>query len=681
MAGSLGAAATAAAASLAATSNLPACRRAAAALRNSPASFPDLRADLARVVSSVSASRTASLAMSSLTYGFGAAASAAPARRIRTTAARKIWSMLTPRDRKPMLREAGDGLCGMAPQLYSTALSPARPNVLADGRQEFAPGARDGASCSIFLYHCLSRARERRGRGKPCISVSARLALAATAFLLGAPCLQAQTPPPKPPAPAAAADAAFDAQKAAFLALPLSTRVAAQDALVWLGLYNGTSDGDFGKRTREFDRGLPDRPEGARRRRSLAGTASGAAGGGTEGPRGGRLPDDRRSGDRRPCRGAPKLITPKSGVTLDVASDPGGDLAALYARLSADGPERKVAYKAMKPGAFFVVSGRDGGKKFYARYELKTGASPPIRGFTFAYPTARNDLDRVALAVANAFEAFPGAGAPSAAGQPQPQPQAAVAPAPPQPARRPRPALLVAPGRALTALKPGDCPNPSVGGRPARFERSDRGDRARAARRRLRRRGEPPARGALAPDLVVVSADGSAPLGRPGRAGGRRKAGRRRLAREERRRRPGLRPVGRPRRPRRADRRGAATRRRRAARRAARVDRRRCDRRLPRRRRPDAASRPRRAQRGRDRGAREGPGRAGDLRTDEPPRDLPRRFGLAPAPLVEQIVRADRAPGARRADVGGEDQDIVLSGRPATATDAVTGSAGSAPRG
>ena len=57
-----------------------------------------------------------------------------------------------------------------------------------------------------------------------------------------------RTPPPPPPA---GADAAFAAEKAAFLALPLATRKAAQDALVWLGLYNGTNDGDFGRRTRD----------------------------------------------------------------------------------------------------------------------------------------------------------------------------------------------------------------------------------------------------------------------------------------------------------------------------------------------------------------------------------------------------------------------------------------------
>ncbi|HEY3624497.1 MAG TPA: peptidoglycan-binding domain-containing protein, partial [Roseiarcus sp.] len=57
----------------------------------------------------------------------------------------------------------------------------------------------------------------------------------------------AQTTPAAP----SAEDAAMAAQKAAFLALPEETRKAAQDALAWLGSYNGVNDGDFGKRTRD----------------------------------------------------------------------------------------------------------------------------------------------------------------------------------------------------------------------------------------------------------------------------------------------------------------------------------------------------------------------------------------------------------------------------------------------
>ncbi len=59
-----------------------------------------------------------------------------------------------------------------------------------------------------------------------------RFAAALAAGILAAPPLLAQTPPAPP---ASAADAALAAEKAAFLALPLAMRKAAQDALVWLG--------------------------------------------------------------------------------------------------------------------------------------------------------------------------------------------------------------------------------------------------------------------------------------------------------------------------------------------------------------------------------------------------------------------------------------------------------------
>ena len=69
----------------------------------------------------------------------------------------------------------------------------------------------------------------------------------ALAFGLLSPLASAQTPAPAP----SADDAALAAQKAAFIGLPEATRKAAQEALVWLGLYVGVNDGDFGKRTRD----------------------------------------------------------------------------------------------------------------------------------------------------------------------------------------------------------------------------------------------------------------------------------------------------------------------------------------------------------------------------------------------------------------------------------------------
>ena len=132
--------------------------------------------------------------------------------------------------------------------------------------------------------------------------------------------------------------------------------------------------------------------------------------------------------------GAPtKLIGGRNGAKLDFSSSADADLGALYARLSAATPGRKIAYKAIKPDAFFVVSGQDGAANFYTRFDKNAAASPPIRGFTFAYPAAQAaQLDRIALAVANSFEAFPEAAEPPAVA-------AALASRPDQARLRPRP--------------------------------------------------------------------------------------------------------------------------------------------------------------------------------------------------------------------------------------------------
>ena len=58
------------------------------------------------------------------------------------------------------------------------------------------------------------------------------------------------------------------------------------------------------------------------------------------------------------------------------ASNADADLAALYTRLSAATPTRKIAYKAIKPDAFFVVSGQEGPVKFYTRFDRNPAATP-----------------------------------------------------------------------------------------------------------------------------------------------------------------------------------------------------------------------------------------------------------------------------------------------------------------
>src|SRR3984957_2534742 len=287
----------------------------------------------------------------------------------------------------------------------------------------------------------------------------------AVGFGLLSPIVSAQAPPAAPSADAAA----MAAQKAAFMGLPEATRKAAQEALVWLGLYVGVNDGDFGKRTRDaitaFEASVKAPADGtlsAPELKALLAAAQKA-----RDATGFQVVSDPKS---RARIGAPlKLLSARGGARLDFASNADADLGALYARLSAASPTRKIAYKAIKPDAFFVVSGQDGPVKFYTRFDKNPNATPPIRGFTFAYPASQTAyLDRIAIAIANSFESFPesvGATAANAA------PPFASSPAPASPVPQPAAtALVVAPGKALTALKAADCPHPTVAGKPVRIE-------------------------------------------------------------------------------------------------------------------------------------------------------------------------------------------------------------------
>jgi hypothetical protein len=313
-----------------------------------------------------------------------------------------------------------------------------------------------------------------------------------------------------PPAAPAGADAAFAGQKAAFLALPEATRKDAQDALVWLGFYDGVADGAFGKRTRDailaFQASTKARADGALSAAELKALLAAAAN--ARDAVGFRILMDPKTGVKV---GAPtKLLAARSGAKLDFASSAYPDLGALYARLSAATPTRKVGYKAMKPDDFFVVWWQEGPQKFYTRFEKNEAASPPIRGFTFTYPaTQATEFDRIAIAIANSFEAFPAPGEPaeapgaSTAAAPEPPPR----PSPVPPAASPQPsatALIVAPGEALTALKAEDCANPTVGGKPVRFERRDPATGLAMIAGDFDSKGEAPRFGALAADLVVL---------------------------------------------------------------------------------------------------------------------------------------------------------------------------------
>ena len=326
----------------------------------------------------------------------------------------------------------------------------------------------------------------------------------AVGFCLLSPLASAQTPPTAP----SADDAAMAAQKAAFMGLPEASRKALQEALVWLGLYVGVNDGDFGKRTRDailaFQASLKAPADGALSAPELKALLAAAQK--AREAAGFQDVSDPKTGARI---GAPlKLLRALPGARLDFAANADADLGALYTRLSAATPSRKIAYKAIKPDAFFVVSGQDGPVKFYTRFDKNPNASPQIRGFTFAYPASQTAyLDRIAIAIANSFEPFPeSAGAPvaNAAAPSAPNP----APAPPTVPQPAATALVVAPGKALTALKAEDCPHPTVAGKPVRIERADAATGLVMLAGDFASNGGAPQLGSPAQDLVILGFSG-----------------------------------------------------------------------------------------------------------------------------------------------------------------------------
>jgi len=299
--------------------------------------------------------------------------------------------------------------------------------------------------------------------------------------LVGSQGAWAQTAPTPTPTPVEAAKS--DPAKDAFLAFSEADRKAAQDALVWLGLYNGVDDGAFGKRTREaieaYQKKTGAMPDGVATPDLIsylkaAGDKPRVAAGFAafdEPSTGARVSAPLKWLDKRTQEpGHARLASRDGAITLDIFAQANSDetLDSMFKRLSAESGDRKVAYKALKPDAFFVVSGEDGATKFYQRYAK--GPNGALRGFEFRYPKARADaLDRVAIAVANGFEPFPTAGA-------APTPVASAAPAPtPTPATPPlvATAFVIAPGQALTVLAPAECAEPRVAGAPATFGRVD----------------------------------------------------------------------------------------------------------------------------------------------------------------------------------------------------------------
>ncbi len=286
--------------------------------------------------------------------------------------------------------------------------------------------------------------------------------------------LDTKAPPPKP-AIVGAPPQKPETARAAFEALPERDRVAVQEGLGWLGLYNGVFDGAYGHRTVEaltaWQLSAAKRADGIVTPAAVA--ALGASAAKAKASVGFKVIDDPATGLRI---GAPLKLLEKHDSAANTASLKSGDgavglylkatkgnLAALYQSLSADSGPRKVAYKFLKPDAFFVTTGEEGDNKFYRRYAVAPGGgdNAPLRGFAFLYPKSRAAaLDPVALAIANAFDPFPTTAPVAAAPTPT---------STPEPPKLTATALIVAPGVAVTALDPAVCKAPMIGGKPVRF--------------------------------------------------------------------------------------------------------------------------------------------------------------------------------------------------------------------
>jgi peptidoglycan hydrolase-like protein with peptidoglycan-binding domain len=324
----------------------------------------------------------------------------------------------------------------------------------------------------------------------------AALALS-TAAAPDAPARAQVTPPPRPaPSEPDAQKALLEAQKAAFLEMSEADRRAVQDALGWLGFYNGAVDGAFGKRTLDsilaYQASVKAPASGVVSAAQLAALKASAQK--ARATVGFQSLDDAKTGirigaplrllERRSAMGTQTQMTSRDGsVSLDLLAPPGAreSLAALYAKLSAESGDRRISYKAIKADSFFVVAGEQGARKFYLRYAVAPRDAPDagvLRGFEFAYPVAQAaELDRVALAIANSFEPFPStsepdktvAGAPIELGKtPAPSPS----PTPSEPVLTAT-ALIVAPGRAVTVLREEQCKTPTIRGKPVKFVRAE----------------------------------------------------------------------------------------------------------------------------------------------------------------------------------------------------------------
>lgn len=312
------------------------------------------------------------------------------------------------------------------------------------------------------------------------------VALALSLLLPGLALAQAPRPAAAPVPAAPALDPAQAASKTAFDRLTEPERKSIQNDLIWTGDFNGVAGGEFGRRTYDamlaFERknqGTPDGiltpPERAALKRDADAARAVLRFAETT---------DQATGIRigMPAALLTQRVAVANGVvyrrtdgavSLQLSQlPPAQAFTDLFEQLKQDGPGRKVTYRLQRPD-WFVVSGEEGGRKFYTRLAQGPGG---VRGYTFRYPIDQAaTLDRIMIAIANTFEPFPGT---DVAANPSRVPvlvttPAATAPPLVQPVLRAAElrhaisGVSIGEGRLMTSKTAlASCASPSIAGRP-----------------------------------------------------------------------------------------------------------------------------------------------------------------------------------------------------------------------
>ena len=202
-------------------------------------------------------------------------------------------------------------------------------------------------------------------------------------------------------------------------ATPQAERIAIQSDLAWVGVYNGTIDGGVGPRMinaiKAYQKKLGNKQTGvlkAQERTKLASAAKKL-----QADVGWKVAADPINGIRLgiPTRLVPQMSAAGSGSKWSSAQGQiligtwrlkALTLAAVAERERNEPAGRKVAYSVVRPD-FFVLSGSQGGKKFYVRAEI---SGHEVRGMTVLYDQAsERTIAPVIIAMSSAFTPFPAA--------------------------------------------------------------------------------------------------------------------------------------------------------------------------------------------------------------------------------------------------------------------------------